>query len=149
MYRRALRNIKDAKAVRDLGRYKCGLYASSIAFDGEQGEKMRKVVEEIRPYVDEHYWLPLYSMSGAAQEHGMAPKAGNPADSTRCARPLPCWSVFTEGHITAAGMLSACCFGNGADDASSPWPTSTACRLWKHGTARATSRCARPTWRAT
>ena len=30
--------------------------------------------------------------------------------------PLPCWSVFTEGHITADGKLSACCFGHGVDD---------------------------------
>jgi hypothetical protein len=30
--------------------------------------------------------------------------------------PLPCWSVFTEGHITKDGLLSACCFGNGASD---------------------------------
>ena len=28
--------------------------------------------------------------------------------------PLPCWSVFTEGHITKDGLLSACCFGNGS-----------------------------------
>ena len=30
--------------------------------------------------------------------------------------PLPCWSVFTEGHITADGKLSACCSGHGVDD---------------------------------
>jgi radical SAM protein with 4Fe4S-binding SPASM domain len=23
---------------------------------------------------------------------------------------LPCWSLFTEGHITYDGRLSACCF---------------------------------------
>jgi radical SAM protein with 4Fe4S-binding SPASM domain len=30
--------------------------------------------------------------------------------------PLPCWSCFTEGHVTADGKLSACCF-----DADSRW----------------------------
>ena len=30
--------------------------------------------------------------------------------------PLPCWSAFTEGHVTADGMLSACCF-----DATAHW----------------------------
>jgi radical SAM protein with 4Fe4S-binding SPASM domain len=23
---------------------------------------------------------------------------------------LPCWSIFTEGHVTWDGKLSACCF---------------------------------------
>ena len=27
--------------------------------------------------------------------------------------PLPCWSAFTEGHITYDGKLSACCFDAG------------------------------------
>ena len=30
--------------------------------------------------------------------------------------PLPCWSAFTEGHVTADGYLSACCF-----DADGRW----------------------------
>ena len=30
--------------------------------------------------------------------------------------PLPCWSAFTEGHVTAEGKLSACCF-----DATANW----------------------------
>jgi radical SAM protein with 4Fe4S-binding SPASM domain len=34
----------------------------------------------------------------------------------RCSDPLPCWSAFTEGHVTAEGKLSACCF-----DATSNW----------------------------
>jgi MoaA/NifB/PqqE/SkfB family radical SAM enzyme len=116
LYRKAISNIKQAKEVRDRGGYKCGLYASSIAFDGEQGEKMRALVEEIRPYVDEHYWLPLYGMGGASKSAGWQPQPGNPGRLDAMRPPLPCWSVFTEGHITATGKLSACCFGKGADD---------------------------------
>ena len=116
LYRKAISNIKQAKEVRDRGGYKCGLYASSIAFDGEQGVKMRALVEEIRPYVDEHYWLPLYGMGGASKSAGWQPQPGNPGRLDAMRPPLPCWSVFTEGHITARGMLSACCFGKGADD---------------------------------
>lgn len=66
---------------------------------------------------DERYWLPLYGMSGAAKEAGWKPKPGNPGRLDALRPPLPCWAVFTEGHITADGLLSACCFGNGADDA--------------------------------
>lgn len=26
--------------------------------------------------------------------------------------PLPCWAVFTEGHVRVDGHVSACCFGS-------------------------------------
>ncbi len=119
LYHRALENLKAARRVRDEGGYNCGIYASSIAFDGEQGEKMRALVDrEIRPYVDDggFYWLPLYGMNGAAQAHGLKPGPGNPGRLDAKVPPLPCFAV-TTAHITARGLLSACCFGNGADDA--------------------------------
>lgn len=117
LYHKALNNLRAAQAIRDDGGYKCGLYASSIAFDGEQGDKMRLIVEGIKPFVDEFYWLPLYGMSGASKEHGFQPKPGNPGRLGAMREPLPCWSVFTEGHITASGLMSACCFGKGSDRA--------------------------------
>jgi hypothetical protein len=116
-WKRAVENLKSARLVRDEYGFACGLYASSIAFDGEQGERMKALVEEIKPYVDEHYWLPLYGMSGASKAAGWKPKPGNPGRLDAMRDPLPCWSVFTEGHITKDGLLSACCFGEGADDA--------------------------------
>ncbi|MCK5602536.1 radical SAM protein [Candidatus Pacearchaeota archaeon] len=119
MYRNLIDNIKSACAVRDMGKHKTRLYASSIAYDGEQQKKMRKAVEEILPYVDEHYWLPLFSFGGQAkdseEEIGMAPPTvGNPGRAGNMRPPLPCWAVFKEGHITAAGRLSACCFDTGS-----------------------------------
>lgn len=116
-WQRAIDNLKAAKRVRDEGGFKCGLYASSIAFDGEQGERMRAVVDDIRPFVDEHYWLPLYGMSGASKAAGWKPKPGNPGRLDAMREPLPCWAVFTEGHITKDGHLAACCFGSGSDGA--------------------------------
>ena len=116
-WQRSINNLKAAKTIRDDGGFKCGIYASSIAFDGEQGERMRALVDEIRPFVDEHYWLPLYGMSGASKAAGMAPQPGNPGRLDAMRPPIPCWSVFTEGHITKDGLLSACCFGNGATGA--------------------------------
>lgn len=114
-WQRAVDNLKAAHRVREEGKHKCGLYASSIAFDGEQGEKMKAVVDDIRPFVDQHYWLPLYGMDGASKAAGMQPKAGNPGRLDKMREPLPCWAVFTEAHITADGMLAACCFGSGLD----------------------------------
>ena len=112
---KAIANLKAAKAIRDDGGYACKLYASSIAFDGAQGEKMRTIVEEVSPYLDEHYWLPLYGMGGASKAAGWKPQPGNPGRLGNLRDPLPCWAAFTEGHITHDGKLVACCFGTGID----------------------------------
>lgn len=114
-FRKALRNIKDAKMIRDKGRFRTKLYASSIRYDGEQQAKMEDLLaEHVIPYVDQHYWLPLYSMGAVATQReaelGYRPTAGNQGRLGALREPLPCWSAFTEGHVTAEGKLSACCF---------------------------------------
>jgi MoaA/NifB/PqqE/SkfB family radical SAM enzyme len=104
-------NIRAARRVRDEGGFDCGLYASSIRYDGEQLARMERAVEEIRPYVDEHYWLPLYGQAGLTSgANGTRPVAGNPGRLDAMREPIPCWAVFTEGHVTYDGRLSACCF---------------------------------------
>ncbi len=121
LFQRALENIKVAHRVRDRGGYRTGLYASSIRYDGDQQQKMEALLEaQVRPYVDQHYWLPLYSMGAFAtqreRELGYRPTAGNQGRIGALREPLPCWSAFTEGHVTAEGHLSACCF-----DATAHW----------------------------
>jgi len=117
LFRDSIANLKAARAVRDAGGHRCGIYASSIQYDGAQQDRMEKLVEEIRPFVDEHYWLPLYSMGSVAtqreEELGYRPIAGNQGRIGALREPLPCWSAFTEGHITHEGKLSACCFDAG------------------------------------
>jgi len=115
LFERALDNLKWAREVRDVNKYPCRLYASSILYDGEQQAKMERLLtERVRPHVDEHYWLPLYSMGAVAtqreEELGFRPTAGNQARIGALRDPLPCWACFTEAHVTAAGLLSACCF---------------------------------------
>ena len=106
-----IENIKSARRIRDENGFHCGLYASSIQYDGEQFRKMEAAVNEIRPYVDEHYWLPLYGQAGLMLgTGGTVPVAGNPGRLGALRAPIPCWSIFTEGHITFDGRLSACCF---------------------------------------
>jgi len=112
-FEQAITHLIAARQIRDQGGYKCGVYASSIAFDGEQGQRMREVVERIKPWVDEAYWLPLYGMSGAAIAAGLKPRPGNPGRLDQMREPIPCWSVFQEGHINYDGTMSACCFGPG------------------------------------
>lgn len=121
LFHRALENIEAAWTVREKGGYRTGLYASSIRYDGEQQVKMEALLaERVRPFVDQHYWLPLYSMGAFAthreEELGYRPTAGNQGRIGALREPLPCWSAFTEGHVTAEGKLSACCF-----DATANW----------------------------
>lgn len=121
LFHAAMGNIKDAWEIRNRGGYKTGLYASSIRYDGEQQQKMEKfLAENVVPYVDQNYWLPLYSMGAFAidreEELGYRPTAGNQGRLGALREPLPCWSAFTEGHVTAEGKLSACCF-----DATANW----------------------------
>ena len=115
LFERALDNLKWAQEVRDVNKYACRLYASSIQYDGEQQAKMERLLtERVRPFVDEFYWLPLYSMGSVAtqreEELGFRPTAGNQARIGALRDPLPCWACFNEAHVTAAGLLSACCF---------------------------------------
>ena len=116
LYQKALHNLKEARRIRDEGGYKCGIYASSIAFDGDQGAKMKALIEDrVKPLVDEFYWLPLFDMGGASTASGKVPTAGNPGRLGAMRDPLPCWAVVTEGHVTKDGLLAACCFGTGID----------------------------------
>lgn len=117
-FKKMKENIKAVWAIRELVAaqtgHRCGLYASYIAYDGDQGERMKDAVEEIRPFVDEVYALPLYNQADLVTEaekgHGWKPTAGNMGRLGNLREPLPCWVVFTEGHITWDGKLAACCF---------------------------------------
>lgn len=117
---KALANIKAAWEIREANQYKTRLYASSIKYDGTQQEKMIQALQDVLPYVDQHYWLPLYSMGSFAtqreEELGYRPTAGNQGRLGALRDPLPCWSVFTEGHVCVNGHISACCF-----DADGHW----------------------------
>lgn len=93
LYSDAIENLMAARRVRDEGRHACGLYASTIALDAAQQERMAPLIAKILPYVDEHYWVPLHRKGGPA--------------------PIPCWSLFTQAHVTFDGKLSACGFDPG------------------------------------
>jgi hypothetical protein len=114
MFDTVVENIQGAHAVRERGGYPCGLYASYIEYDGEQGRRMQAAVERIRPYVDQVYALPLYNQAAFVSEQerarGWQPIQGNRGRVGALRDPLPCWAVFAEGHISWDGKLSACCF---------------------------------------
>jgi hypothetical protein len=110
-FHRVEENLRAARRLRDEENYRCGIYASSIRYDDAQLARMQAAVAGILPYVDEHYWLPLYGQAGLTSgARGTRPTAGNQGRIGALRKPLPCWSLFTEGHITWDGRLSACCF---------------------------------------
>lgn len=125
---RALENLRIAREVRDEGGYQTKIYASYIRFDGSQAEEMQALLDEkVRPYADQVYALPLYSMGLWAEQiekaTGFKPTHGNMGrinDETGLPMRagIPCWSVFKEAHVRIGDqghpILSACCFG--ADD---------------------------------
>ena len=114
IYRDIIDNIKTTVAARDAGNQDCGVYASYINYDGEQGARMKKVIAEVEPLLDQVYSLPLYSqadlVSVAGNKRGWAIKGGNPGRFGNMREPVPCWSLFTEARVTHDGHLSACCF---------------------------------------
>lgn len=109
-----IENLRLAKQIRDRGKYDCGVFASYIQYDGDQGRRMQSVVDMVRPWVDEIYALPLYSQADlvgkSETEKGWAVRAGNPGRLGNMRDPIPCWALFTEARVTHDGHLSACCF---------------------------------------
>jgi uncharacterized Fe-S cluster-containing radical SAM superfamily protein len=103
-FRSVLENVKAARSVRDHVEHetghRCSLYASSLEYDEAQGERMREVLLDMKRYVDHHYWLPLFGQWGLPRQR----LAGQPVP----VKPLPCWGLFTEAHVTWDGKLSAC-----------------------------------------
>ncbi len=109
-YQKMKNNMKEAYRIREEGNYNCGLFASYINYDGEQGEKMKAAVAEMEPYTDEIYALPLYNQASFIDNDDWSFSAGNRGRAGNMAPPLPCWAVFQEGHINFDGTMNACCF---------------------------------------
>lgn len=114
-YKKALRNLKRAYDIRETHGFDTKVYASSIQYDGQQKERMETLVrQQIQPFVDEFYYLPLYSMGAVATEReaelGYRPTAGNQGRIGGLVKSIPCWSCFTEGHVRCDGVVSLCCF---------------------------------------
>lgn len=112
-----LNNIKSAYYLRNILKAKTKLYASSIRFNDDHVIKMQSLLKEkVIPYVDEHYWLPMYSMGIENVNKDFQPMGGNPGRYDHQVPVVPCWQLFTETHITSEGLVTACC-----DDCTGEW----------------------------
>ena len=103
-------NVEQARRIRDDGGYDCGLYGSYIEFDGDQDGRMKSMLAKVRPWLDEIYALPLYTQAALVDVRDWRWTHGNRGRVGALRDPVPCWTVFSEGHVTFDGKLSACCF---------------------------------------
>lgn len=119
------RNMIDARIERDAwfdkSGHRCGLYASYIQYDDGQNKAMQPAINWLKGVVDEVYALPLYNQAGYCtkklQEHheDWLPTAGNMGRVGGLVPPLPCWALFSEGHVSWDGHLTGCCFSHTPD----------------------------------
>jgi radical SAM protein with 4Fe4S-binding SPASM domain len=106
-FEQILKNIQKAWELREENNYPTRLYASSIHYNDEQVEKMQPLLNQfILPYVDEHYWLPLLN---EVPQFGNKKTPGNSGIYYKAVDPIPCWTIFTAGHILSDGRFTACC----------------------------------------
>lgn len=104
-------NIISARKIRDSYHYNCGLFASYILYDDKQTEQMQPLLEELRPYLDEIYSLPMYGAPSRIKQQVFI--GGNQGRAENPVPPLPCWTLFKEAHINFDGTVCACGFNLG------------------------------------
>jgi MoaA/NifB/PqqE/SkfB family radical SAM enzyme len=113
VYDAANRNIMAAKSIRDRNGFNCRLYGSYVQYDQDQTERMEAYLETVRPGLDHIYTLPLYTQAAHIDKEANPNwefSVGNRGRADALRDPLPCWSLFTEAHITWDSKLAACCF---------------------------------------
>ena len=123
LFETVIENVKAARLIREQVEqetgHRCGLYGSYIAYDGAQGQRMAGLVASLAPYLDEIYALPLYNQAALVGEdmaaRGFEVTAGNRGRLDALRDSLPCWSLFTEGHVSWHGKLVGCCFAHTDD----------------------------------
>jgi pyruvate-formate lyase-activating enzyme len=113
LFLQATDHIRQAKRIRDAGGYACKLYGSYIAYDEDQAKRMASYVDTVSMGLDEVYELPLYTQAAHIQATD-APawrfSVGNQGRAECMRPPVPCWALFTEGHVSWDSKLAACCF---------------------------------------
>ena len=125
LYEKVRANVHAARIVRDKVEaetgHRCGLYASYIQYDGEQAAAMEETAAWLGQFVDEVYALPLYNQAGLCKQklqtdaEEWAQTAGNMGRIGGLVAPLPCWALFSEGHISWNRALTGCCFSHVPD----------------------------------
>jgi MoaA/NifB/PqqE/SkfB family radical SAM enzyme len=116
IFSQILGNIQAAKAVRDRGKFKCGVFASYIRYNDVHAATMAHMIKHITPFVDEVYALEICQQSESITEGqragGWNVSGGNTGRTDNKRPPLPCWAVHQEAHIDCEGNVVACFYNN-------------------------------------
>ena len=145
LFAKTLSNVQSAWEIRDKVKretgHHMGLYGSYIQYDGEQGERMQEFLSQVEPHLDEVYALPLYNQADLVTEKekalGWTATAGNRGRLDNLREPLPCWALFTEGHISWDGKLVGCCFAHTPAFDFGDLNKTSFMDAWHSGTAKA------------
>jgi len=110
-YHNIVTNIREAYKLRNKWDYNVGIYASTVEYSTDARNEMKEALNKIKPYIDEHYWLPLYNQGGFVKDKtNEMDVAGNTGRADAQVDGQCCWSLFTSAHITYDGLMTACCF---------------------------------------
>ena len=86
----------------------------SSIFTKEYEKELEGLLRMIAPYVDEFYYLPLYSQAGHVGGRGKKGEKGcimgNPGRLDNMVPVVPCWGLFNSAKISWNGWLTACYF---------------------------------------
>ena len=82
----------------------------SSIFIQEDKDSLRVFEKEMKQYVDDFYFLPLYNQAGHIGGKEYTKIIGNPGRYENMVEPIPCWALFNAAKITWNGWLTACCF---------------------------------------
>jgi pyruvate-formate lyase-activating enzyme len=97
-----LANLRNAWKMRG-DRTKPAIYASTVQIKGRE-EEYERAKGLIEPNVDQHYPLQLYGQQKLNASGELVPATSGRTLTSM----LPCWSLFTEPHISFDGYMSAC-----------------------------------------
>ena len=111
-YDKQLEILRMTRRLRDEKKSTMMIYASSIERQtDEEQEKQEASLVNVKPYVDEHYWLPLYNQASFIKgRNGQKITGGNRGRRENLRPAMPCWALFKTCHITYDGLMAACCF---------------------------------------
>ncbi len=76
----------------------------------EDEEDLRAFEKDMKQYVDDFYFLPLYNQAGHIGGKEYTKIVGNPGRYENMVESVPCWALFNAAKITWNGWFTACCF---------------------------------------
>jgi sulfatase maturation enzyme AslB (radical SAM superfamily) len=100
-------NIKNLHAYLKNNKIRSLRTCVSSIYDEKHEKEYELFKTEISQYVDDFYYLPLYSQAAHTNSCNVV---GNPGRLENMVDAIPCWALFNAAKITWNGYLTACCF---------------------------------------